>query len=60
MTRQSFKVKPVYMVFLILAVVFYVASVCAIHADLYKKVCTLEHQLMHMQNANDARCPKTK
>ena len=60
MTQQSFKVKPVYLVFLILAVVFYVASVCAIHADLYKKVCTIEHQLMHMQNAHDASRLKTK
>ena len=60
MTKQSFKVKPAYLIFLILAVVFYVASVCAIHADLYKQVCTLEHRLMHMQNANNIDCPKTK
>lgn len=60
MTRQPFKVKPAYLFFLAIAIIFYVAGVCAIHADLYKKVCTLEHQLMHAQFSHEAGCSLLK
>lgn len=60
MTRQSFKVKPAYLFFLALAIIFYVAGVCAIHSDLYKKVCALEHKLIHAQQAGGSGCSLAK
>lgn len=58
MTKHPFKANPIYIVLFAAAVIFYVAGVCAIHSDLYKKVCTLEHKLVHMEDGRAIDCLK--
>ena len=60
MAKHPYKASPIFIALFIMALVFYVASVCAIHSDLYRKVCVLEHKLAHMQDARGGACLKDK
>lgn len=60
MAKQPFKAKPIYIILLVMAAAFYVANVCAMHSDLYRRVCRLEHRLAHMQDTGGEACLKVK
>ncbi len=59
MKKDDFTIRPIYILLLIMAAAYYVANVCAMHADLYKKIGRLEHKLMHMGYGRETGCEAT-
>lgn len=47
------KIRPVYIKFLIVAIAVFVIGVSVALSDLYQKVCSLEHDLIHPEG----KCP---
>lgn len=54
------KMDDTYVKLLLGAVIIFAIGITCILSDLYVKVCTLEHEMMHVKGVKNTSCPHNK